>query len=146
MTFLEFACHEELGPPAHGASWHCPCCDPGQDEEWVSFSVRPPKASYPIKFKCHRCQWWGDEHDLLLVLYPGEENRDVRRLRLAELKRMYLRDHRPRPPLGDIQKLLDKVSRRQDSTNGAAATSQPTIAQRGTNPTGNEEEDQQCPP
>jgi hypothetical protein len=72
-SFLELVCRELLGGPAYGRSWHCPHCDPRQESEWASFSVRPPKRKrngeeYPIKFKCHRCQRWGDEHDLLRLL------------------------------------------------------------------------------
>src|SRR5436309_716537 len=100
MTFLEFVAHELLGPPKGRASWNCPYCDPNNEMEWASFSVRPPLNNYPIKFRCHRCHRWGDEHDLLNVVYPGEENRDARRIQLSELKSMYLRDYCS--PLGDI--------------------------------------------
>jgi len=75
-----------LGPPAYGSSWYCPFCDPdgggglsqrgGKPEsKWASFSVRPPFRKYAIKFKCHRCQTWGDEHDLLRKFCDDPEER-----------------------------------------------------------------------
>jgi hypothetical protein len=125
MTFLEFAFHELLGPPRGERSWHCPACDPNREMEWVCCSVLPPLGSYPIKWKCHNCGAWGDEHDLLRLLFPGEHNSDYRRLRLAELKEIYLREYPPRSStLGDIAgepKTLGQVLREQASN----------IAQRG---------------
>jgi hypothetical protein len=108
-TFLAFVWHEEFG--SVGSS-HCPKCDPDASKEWKSISIRPPLGNFPIKFRCHRCGWWGDEHDVLRHVYPGDANKDIRRLRLAELKRMYLRDygHHPRTPLGErVEKLAGIV-------------------------------------
>ncbi|MCI0639583.1 MAG: hypothetical protein L0Y72_18915 [Gemmataceae bacterium] len=102
MTFLQYVCWELLGPPAYGSAWHCPFCDPGSEQEWASFSVRPPLGSHPIKFRCHRCQRWGDEHDILKHALPGDENRDERRLRLAELMASWLHD-KP-SPLGEDER------------------------------------------
>jgi len=72
VSFLSELCHELLGPPDYGSSWPCPFCDPEAESSWASFSVRPPLRSHPIKWKCHRCKRWGDEHDLLAFLYHDD--------------------------------------------------------------------------
>ncbi len=51
-----------------GAYWKCPYCHCSR----ATFSVRPPLADKPIKFKCFRCAKWGDELDLLTFFYPNE--------------------------------------------------------------------------
>jgi hypothetical protein len=111
MTFLHFFCCETLGPPRYGSSWPCPFCDPDHESEWASFSVRPPYGNYPIKWKCHRCHRWGDEWDLLRLLYPKDPT--TRSLVLAEVKRLYLRDvvRLPRLP-ARCSPLGDKLAKR----------------------------------
>ena len=95
MTFLEYICRELLGPPRFGErQWHCPFCDPGKEQEWVSFSVRPPKGNYPIKYCCHRCHRWGDEHDLVRHLDPSLSY-EARRLWIERLLVAYQRDTSP---------------------------------------------------
>src|SRR5262245_17301762 len=128
-TFLIYVTEALFGPPCYGSSWKCPFCDPGGDSKWASFSVRPPRkkgdgTEYPIKWRCHRCRRWGDEYDLLRLLYPGEQNRAFRREErallysgwLLELSRSY-----GRSPLGD--------NTTGPSRRGGGAAS--TIAQRG---------------
>lgn len=88
MTFLRFVCWEVLGPPIYG-SWLCPYCDPLQMSKWASLSVLPPKGSYAIKFRCHNCGRWGDEHDLMRLVYP--DCAETRRIMLKELKRRHRR-------------------------------------------------------
>jgi hypothetical protein len=92
MTFLRFVCCELLGPPVYGSCWHCPKCDPAAESDWVSFSVRPPKKYHAIKFKCHRCHWWGDARDLLDHFFPDDPQQ--RRIMLADLERLYCRELR----------------------------------------------------
>jgi len=65
MTFLEFVMKRLHGPPP----WSCPFCDSRRG----SFSIRPPKDDYPIKFKCFRCGEWGDEYDLMKLFYPEDD-------------------------------------------------------------------------
>jgi hypothetical protein len=49
-SFLEFCFHELVGPPRYGSSWFCVWCNvDGENDEWASLSVRPPKGNYPIK-------------------------------------------------------------------------------------------------
>ncbi len=73
-SFLWELCSHLLGPPEYGSSWHCPFCDPDPERKsWASFSVRPPLRHYPIKFRCHRCKVWGDEHDLLHKFFHDDE-------------------------------------------------------------------------
>src|SRR5262245_29229125 len=103
MTFLNFVFHELLGPPAYGSSWFCPWCNPNGDrftdgdETWASLSVLPPRGSYPIKFKCHWCGVWGDEHDLIRKRYPGISSETVG-LKVRELLAAY---GTPLPTLGE---------------------------------------------
>src|SRR6266852_4708572 len=89
MNFLDFVVHELWGPPRYGEdNWHCPFCDP-MKEEWVSFTVLPPKDNLPIKFRCHRCQRWGDEFDLVKFFY--KVNYESSKLVVAELLERYRR-------------------------------------------------------
>src|SRR5437016_5020401 len=68
MTFLEYVAMRLMGRPVYSSCWPCPYCDSTR----ASLSVRPPKAGYPIKFKCFRCSAWGDEFDLIQHFYPTE--------------------------------------------------------------------------
>lgn len=92
MTFLEFVCRDLMGPPVVGKCWRCPFCDSPKP----SFSVRPPKGDLPIKFKCHRCQEWGDQLDFMRLFYP-EVSAPQRYRMLRELKREYDRSCQPGP-------------------------------------------------
>lgn len=74
-SFLEFCFHRLLGKPVSGSCWNCPVCD----SSGASLSVRPPKEEYKVRFKCFRCDWWGDEFDLLREFYKGD---DYPRLRI----------------------------------------------------------------
>jgi hypothetical protein len=82
-SFLLEFCNVVMGSPEYGGRcWFCPYCDPDPDREhrndkgkkkpWAAFSVRPPLGRHPIKFRCHRCRVWGDEHDLLNFFYHDE--------------------------------------------------------------------------
>ena len=73
MPLLEFVCKRLMGPPVCGSCWRCPFCD----SSGSSFSVRPPKGDYAIKFKCFRCDRWGDELDLLEHFYPDEDKSQI---------------------------------------------------------------------
>ena len=77
MTFLEFVDRRLMGPPP----LHCPF----HDDAHPSFSIRPPKGKYPIKYKCWGCGAWGDEHDLLRPFDP-RDNYQQRLQRIAELR------------------------------------------------------------
>jgi hypothetical protein len=86
MTFLEYVVRELLGPPAPGGLWHCPFHDDGTP----SFSVRPPKAGYAVKYKCFGCGAWGDEFDLVRHFHPVEGRDYSWRLeRVAALRAEY---------------------------------------------------------
>lgn len=90
MTFLAFVAHKLMGPPICGSCWRCPFCDPDGDKG-ASFSVRPPLGDLPIKWKCFRCDGWGDEFDLVKHFHPswGYDTRKLEVLSLmAEFKSM----------------------------------------------------------
>jgi hypothetical protein len=99
-SFLWVVCHELLGPPAVGQScWYCPYCnDTAENPEWASFSVRPARRNpntgrpYPIKFKCHRCKAWGDEYDVIGLLYEGMSYQ-ARQVEIARLQEYYRREY-----------------------------------------------------
>lgn len=84
MTLLEFVCDRLMGPPVCGSCWRCPYCD----SSGASFSVRPPKGDFPIKFKCFRCDRWGDELDLLEHFYPDDDKSQIYS-RWTKLRRQY---------------------------------------------------------
>jgi hypothetical protein len=88
MTFLEFVCRKVLGPPAYGSMWHCPF----HDDSSPSFSVRPPKPGYRVRYKCWGCGAWGDEFDLVKWSHPGEDY-DRRLERVAALRAEYEQGH-----------------------------------------------------
>jgi hypothetical protein len=87
MTFLEYVCRRLMGPPVSGSCWRCPFCD----SSGPSFSVRPPKPGYPVKFKCFRCGEWGDEYDLMKLCHPNGGFSE-RRNRLDQWRQDYERD------------------------------------------------------
>jgi hypothetical protein len=93
QTFLEYLCLGLLGPPVyHGQQrhWHCPFCDPRRQSAWMSFTVRPPKRDYPIKYRCHRCSAWGDEFDLVKKVYRCHY--EAAKLIVRDLLESYRRD------------------------------------------------------
>lgn len=86
MTFLTFVCTHLMGPPVAGTCWRCPYCE----SSGAAFSVRPPKGALPVKFKCHKCQEWGDEVDLLSFFRPKAPRVDVYK-ELADLRNEFNR-------------------------------------------------------
>ncbi len=84
MSFLEYVCQQLIGPPLSGSCWRCPFCNGGNS----SFSVRPPMANYPVKYKCFRCDAWGDEFDLLKFYFPNEDF-SQRKERIARMEEAY---------------------------------------------------------
>jgi hypothetical protein len=104
MTFLEYVCRRLLGHPS-GGSFCCPYCDHNR------LTVRQPDGDKPIKFRCHRCQKWGDEMDLLRDV-AGIGNYTDRMERRAEMHADYLRDgaDTPVPSRGDRRReeLIDE--------------------------------------
>ena len=79
MSFLEYVCRQLMGRPVYGTMWNCPF----HDDINPSFSVRPPKVGYPIKFKCFGCSEWGDEFDLCKLFFSKDTYPDrVERLRV----------------------------------------------------------------
>lgn len=101
MTFLEFVARTLMGPPVCGRMWHCPF----HNDRNPSFSIRPPKAGYEVKYKCWGCEAWGDEMDLLKLFYPregyGERLERRRNLWMEYVKTQDDGDNQPtaQPPL-----------------------------------------------
>lgn len=90
MTFLEFVCRRLIGRPSGSSlcrAWRCPSCQDGKR----TLTVRPPKGNYRIRFKCHKCQWWGDEADMMRHFHPTE-NYPQHRARLDLWHEEYQRD------------------------------------------------------
>ncbi len=85
-SFLEYVAQRLMGRPVSGSCWRCPFCD----SRGPSFSVRPPKPGYPVKYKCFRCGEWGDEYDLLCEFYP-EDDYARRRERVEQWRQKYER-------------------------------------------------------
>lgn len=81
MTFLEFVCRQLIGPPVSGSCWRCPFCNSSNS----SFNVRPPKGDLPIKYRCFRCDAWGDAFDLLKFYFPNE-GFSQQKLRIAQME------------------------------------------------------------
>jgi hypothetical protein len=106
-SFLHFAACELLGLPAEGyaASWYCPFCEGERSLEVPTLSVRPPKQKpngtwYPIKWKCHNCQFYGDEADLVRWRYPSLSGPLVDRY-VMELVREWMRLYPRKVPGGN---------------------------------------------
>jgi hypothetical protein len=87
MTFFEFVCHELLGPPSRSPGdgesyWECPrCCSP-------KFHTKPHRPPFKDRFKCFRCDFWGDAADLILLRYP-EDDYDARVACLHQLHQQH---------------------------------------------------------
>jgi hypothetical protein len=66
----------------------------------MSFTVRPPKMDYPIKYRCHRCGAWGDQYDLIKKVYRCYY--EEAKLIVRDLLESYKRDVLDRDsPLGE---------------------------------------------
>ena len=86
MTFLEFVCTKLMGPAVSSdgdgqSNWPCP----RHDDPGANFHTLPCDPRYRHRFRCWHCALWGDEFDLLLEFFPGE-NYGQRRARLAALR------------------------------------------------------------
>ena len=84
MTFLEYVCEKLMGPAESGTCWRCPFCDSPR----ASFSVRPPKKGFRVRFRCFRCDTWGDEFDLAKKFFP-EDDYSKRRVRVRRWRIEY---------------------------------------------------------
>jgi hypothetical protein len=51
-------------------------------------TVRPPKGTYRIRFGCHKCQWWGDEFDMMRWEY-GHDRYPQLKARMDEWRLEY---------------------------------------------------------
>jgi hypothetical protein len=88
MTTLAFLCRKLLGLPDASQNWHCPFCDEKR-ERTRRFKVREELVKGP-RFKCYRCDQWGDGHDLLILLRPTlnyDQRRQLIEATAAELAR-----------------------------------------------------------
>ena len=83
MTFLEFVYRKFLGSPKSGNSYRCPYCKHGTP----SLTINPPLAGKAVKYRCHRCQMFGDEFDVLKLV--GVHNYSDRIAQVAELRAEY---------------------------------------------------------
>lgn len=96
MTFLEYCCERLMGPPAYRSGdsslWHCP----RHKDNHPSFNTRPPKDAYKDRFRCWSCDWWGDEHDLLIELRPELRHRYPERCQLLAEWRIAFEREQPR--------------------------------------------------
>jgi hypothetical protein len=98
-TFLEFVAERLLGPPnyvgADGGYWYCPACGSSR------FHTRPSRHGCKDKWSCWSCGKWGDEHDLLKLIYSGEDyGQRLNRLYFLRADFERLPSHRPaRRPL-----------------------------------------------
>jgi hypothetical protein len=83
-TFLQYVAALVCGEPIRGGQpgeWYftCPMCD--SDE----FHTLPIRAGQKDRFKCWKCDFWGDEHDLLRHWPADGEPRPT----IEELRREY---------------------------------------------------------
>jgi hypothetical protein len=86
-TFLQFVMEEVLGEPEEDlgngeASWFCPqpAC---KDKKMPTLVSLPHKPQFPDKFRCRRCEWFGDEWDIIDLENSQEYGRSHRRIVLA---------------------------------------------------------------
>ena len=98
MTFLEYVARQLMGPPQTGTYWHCPFCD----SDHGSFMVRRPKAGCRVRYKCLRCDAWGDESDLIKHFYPREDY-GQRVDRLATMRSEFERGAKPKSPVSPLR-------------------------------------------
>jgi len=66
MTLLGYVTRKLLGPPTTGNSWPCPFCGGNH----ATFNVRYEDTPKP-KFRCFRCNEWGDVFDLVKLFNPA---------------------------------------------------------------------------
>ena len=64
MIFLEYVACKLLGSPGYDHHWECPYC--GRER----FSIRPHRPEYKDRFRCWKCDSWGDASDLLKAADP----------------------------------------------------------------------------
>src|SRR5262249_34192946 len=116
MTFLEYVADFLELHRGYGASCYCPYCDPHCESAWMSFSIRPPRQRpdgswLPIKFRCHRCQQWGDARDLIKHFWNGIPGKHLSpeetEARFVEVLERYRDKYFPGTPLGEIRRSID---------------------------------------
>lgn len=85
--FLETVIAHYIGPP-HArigsddrAAWYCPFCDSSNPR----LQIKPPDGKRKTRWKCFRCERWGDEFDFLRNMFP-ERNYEWRMDTLDQLK------------------------------------------------------------
>ncbi len=61
MTNLEYILRKYLGPPVSNLTWYCPLHEGSRPR----LEMRTPHESYKDRFKCHKCNWSGDECDII---------------------------------------------------------------------------------
>jgi hypothetical protein len=87
MTWLEHVCEQLMGPPIARSGdrsiWPCPECG-----DQTAFSTLPPKHPYKDRVYCHRCDFGGDEADIVKFFHP-EEGGPKRREMIAAWRRDY---------------------------------------------------------
>jgi hypothetical protein len=134
QSFLEYVCRELLDNPVHGASWFCPLCDPNGElvaadgTPWPSFSVRPPLENYPIRWRCHRCNRWGDEYDLVKRIYPSLSYKSAE-LMLVPILERFRRDHPASPARSKMAAKYPGL--REVNSSASLRDGKPIIAQTG---------------
>ncbi len=61
MTNLEYILRKYLGPPVSNLTWYCPLHEGSRPR----LEMRTPHESFKDRFKCHKCNWSGDECDII---------------------------------------------------------------------------------
>ncbi len=91
MKFLDYVCEQVLGPASYYgydyAVWSCP----QHEDLHPSFKTLPRKDGCKDRFKCWSCGFWGDEYDLLKMMYDRENFSDRKR-RLEQMREDYNRE------------------------------------------------------
>jgi hypothetical protein len=88
MTLLEYAIQCEIGPPTTSkgngeSTWPFPKC--GNER----FHTRPSHPTFPERFNCPNCDFWGDIWDLLRHFHPGECFDPERKTRKVALEKQF---------------------------------------------------------
>src|SRR5262245_39040641 len=98
--FLAYVCVRLLGRPIGVGTpcWRCPECEHPRH----SLVVNEPKAGCADKWRCHRCDAWGDEYDLLRLVAPEVGRYPARRLVVAALRADWEAEQAGRPPTADL--------------------------------------------
>jgi len=79
MIFLEFVCESLIGSGS-GQYFECPFCESSGRSLYVRTRIQ--------KYKCYRCDAWGDEFDLMRLFYP-KEKLPRHRVRLDQLRQHF---------------------------------------------------------